>query len=263
MRPTRRRHGGRHVDEHMCLVDMASTGGSRPNRISLGTHRAASARRCHGQDKTSRLGTLEWVLEARLTCRGQRPATATESRCTSGYRLVGLVESFQGMPWRPMGANGRPYSGLKKPRRQRASSRRTTDRLGLSSSPCAPDSCAPSTPLAPLGPHPVAKIRRLGRWLVCPPPAPPPLHTAVSARTWTTHANAQPRSSGSLPEGRRPSRPTVSEPSSVHGATPWSSSIAALATCARGMRPHSACSTSVHAPRAAGAGMCCRVAAGV
>ena len=37
MRPTRRRCGGRHVDEHMCLVDMASTGGSRPNRISLGT----------------------------------------------------------------------------------------------------------------------------------------------------------------------------------------------------------------------------------
>ena len=37
LRPTRRRCGGRHVDEHMCLVDMASTGGSRPNRISLGT----------------------------------------------------------------------------------------------------------------------------------------------------------------------------------------------------------------------------------
>ena len=35
MRPTRRRCGGRHVDEHMCLVDMASTGGSRPNQISL------------------------------------------------------------------------------------------------------------------------------------------------------------------------------------------------------------------------------------
>ena len=35
MRPTRGRCGGRHVDEHMCLVDMASTGGSRPNRISL------------------------------------------------------------------------------------------------------------------------------------------------------------------------------------------------------------------------------------
>ena len=37
MRPNRRRCGGRHVDEHMCLVDMASTGGSRPNRIPLGT----------------------------------------------------------------------------------------------------------------------------------------------------------------------------------------------------------------------------------
>ena len=82
--------------------------------------------------KTSRLGTLEWVLQARLTCRGQRPATATESRCTSGYRLVGLVESFQGMPWRPMGANGEPRGGVASAALARKRVRHASQVLGLS-----------------------------------------------------------------------------------------------------------------------------------
>ena len=89
---------------------------------------------------TSRPGTLERVLLARLTCRGQRPATATESRCTSGYRLVGLVESFQGMSWRPMGANGEPRGGVASAALARKRVRHASQVVGLTLSGCLSNS---------------------------------------------------------------------------------------------------------------------------
>ena len=50
-------------------------------------------------------------------CQGHSPATTTASECTSGDRLVGLVESFQGISWRPLESwsptNERGASGLR------------------------------------------------------------------------------------------------------------------------------------------------------
>ena len=113
MRPTRRRCGGRHVDEHMymcmCLVDMASTGGSRPNRISLWRVTALHLRG-GVTAKTSRLGTLEWVLEAQLTeASDRRPRPSRDVLPATDF--LGSSRAFRGCLgglW--VGANGRPHS---------------------------------------------------------------------------------------------------------------------------------------------------------